>query len=172
VSPVYDAADVEVAFGGVTMPQSSATDVARGLFSHQVVVDLKPPKPALRIAASGRWEPVDGICLSRFPLPMTIESRREMQYVPGSHRCWGGVSLRCTMQVQERDTGRITDLNFEQIFSPEDIERAGDIEALVWRFVSDAVMHELAECWMVDGQRGRDPHQHEAWIRARKDPRA
>lgn len=38
-----------------------------------------------------------------------------------------------------------------------ELEDLGE-EHILHAFVREAVLHELDECWLVDGQRVRDPH--------------
>jgi hypothetical protein len=103
------------------------------------------------------WLPVRGLDLSRFPVPIVIESKAGDPY-PG-HEEFTIVQLRATMRVNDRDAPeRQVEVRFGRNVRELELRSRGE-EEILYDIVRQALEHELRECWLVGGARVRDPHR-------------
>jgi hypothetical protein len=132
--------------------------ITEAILGVRVTVTNHTP-PGLRLPRGPHPRPVEGLNLSRFPLPMEV-----LACCPWPHQPM--LELRCCMTVRDRDDDRphphapTKDLVFTQSFPLYEVEARGE-EATVYEFVRTALLHEFDECWLVNGKRTRDPHRNE-----------
>jgi hypothetical protein len=108
----------------------------------------------LRIPRNRDWEHVRGLNVSRFPLPMVVESRQFDIMFPEPD----GFILRIHMLVLDRDTGEPKQIIFFHNVHPLEVRSQGEVWSL-HRALTIAVNHELNECFIVGGKRIFDPHE-------------
>lgn len=135
-----------------------------------VNITVTNPRPTMRLHEGLDWGPIEGLDVSRFPAQMQLFSK--MYCTEVLHTAHGPVlstrprlvaDLQCIMTVRDRDyPDRITLVTFQRSVSLEDVERRMlGLENAVYDFIREAVLHELDECWLVNGIRTRDPHAGE-----------
>lgn len=70
-----------------------------------------------------------------------------------------GVEVTLTMRVQHRDTGEMGPISLTQQVSWRELVGIPDAyQKLVHRMAKFALLHELEECFVVNGMRVMDPH--------------
>lgn len=99
-------------------------------------------------------EIAERIDLSRFPIPIRVEVKLE---------CWTGRptwDIRTIAKVRERDTGLPLEVTTARVMDATGVDLMKEDGALqaIRQNVRDLVMHELDECFLVDGVRAFDPH--------------
>ncbi len=83
-----------------------------------------------------------------FPVQCTIEVRAGML----------GVMAVIIMHVPDRETGHHRRQFYEMPLYLEVFEDEQDVLTVMFEAARSAFLHELDECWHVDGVRTRDPH--------------
>jgi hypothetical protein len=111
---------------------------------------------SIELPRSPSWLPVKGLDLSRFTIPIVIESRLRDRF---------SMELRVTMFVRDADDPeKETTIHSSNVLSGYLIDQINDqkfIEHFIYELVMTQLRHELDECWYVDGKRVRDPHNKE-----------
>ena len=74
-----------------------------------------------------------------------------------SEQAGGGLSVALWAALPDRDTGYMTDVILRRRF-PYATCGAVQLEEFLWRLYCEAVVHEAAEQFTINGKRVRDPH--------------
>ena len=108
-----------------------------------VTIPPLPDTSGIRLELGSEYRPVQGIDLSNFPMRIEVDS------------CFGewGSCLRVRACVIDRRDGSPTFIQISRT-----INHAVPLEPQIYSLVRETVDHELAECWLVNGVRTRDPH--------------
>lgn len=72
------------------------------------------------------------------------------------------VAVSVLMKVNDRDTGEPSSIAIEKLLPGCAFVMASQRQRVVLSMLRDMVMHELDECFLVNGVRVLDPHKNEA----------
>lgn len=104
---------------------------------------------------------VDSCKLENFPIKINL-------YITPDRIHYSSVTLHIHSVVKDRDRGTNLDVGQTHILYVDELERMSEstLTRTVFRAVEELVCHELAECFVVNGQRVFDPHKENEFGKA------